>query len=109
MDAAMFAFILAFALLPRTCPMTVGIGTDGALYANRLGWVKISTKTLDSDLRGGCYNDANPIPVTSVKLYLAPNAPKPKVDRVFSILEKEGWSREKVNVQRWNAYPKAPD
>jgi hypothetical protein len=47
--------------------------------------------------------------VTSVKLYLAPNAPKPKVDRVFSILEKEGWSREKVNVQRWNAYPKAPD
>jgi hypothetical protein len=60
---------------------------------------------LESDLHGGCYNDANPHDVTSVKLLIAADAPKPKLDLVFSILQKEGWPREKVQVQSWDRYP----
>ena len=90
--------------------MTIGLGADGTIFTNRFqGWYKVSLKTLGSDLRGGCYNDANPVKVTSVKIYVAPNAPKPKIDRVFSILEEDGWSRETVDVQRWSTYPKPPD
>ena len=89
--------------------MTVGVASDGAVYFDRFnGWYKTAPKTLDRVLRAGCYNDANPQPVSSVKLALAPNAPKKRVNLVFSILEKEGWSREKVNVQPWNNDPHKP-
>ena len=42
--------------------------------------------------------------MTSVRVVLAPKAPKPDVDTVFSILEKNGWTREKVTVGPWNSY-----
>lgn len=103
----MFALVLA--LVMSTCPITLGIGTDGGLYSNRFhGWYEVSAKTVASDLRGGCYNDANPLAVTSVKLFIAPDAPKAAVDRVFSVLEKEGWSREKLTVEKWRNYPFEP-
>jgi hypothetical protein len=90
-----------------TCPMTIGVSRDGSIYSSRFnGWYKTGLKTLDSDLRGGCYNDANPTPVTSVKLLLVPESPKSRVDLVFSILEKDGWSRDKVSVKPWDG--KAP-
>jgi hypothetical protein len=109
MGSAMLALVLALAMTQSSCPMTIGIGGDGTFFSARFnGWYKISPKTLEGDLHGGCYNDANPLQLTSVKLLLAPKAPKPKVDLVISILAKEGWSREKINVQTWSGYPQAP-
>lgn len=91
------------------CPMTIGIGRDGAIFASRLrGWYKTSQKTLESDLRGGCYNDANPTPVTSVKVIIAAGTPKSNTDRVFSILDRNGWPKNKVHVESWKNYPKPP-
>lgn len=89
--------------------MKIGMGADGTVFTNRFhGWYKVSLKTLDSDLRGGCYNDANPSHVTSVRLFLAPNAPKPNVDSVLSVLKKEGWGRDKISVEPWRSYPRPP-
>jgi hypothetical protein len=89
--------------------MKIGIGNDGIVYTNRFnGWYETSLKTLGSDLHGGCYNDANPSPVTSVTVILAPSAPKARVDSVFSILGKDGWERSKVNIQPWSDYPRRP-
>jgi hypothetical protein len=107
-ELTMIAFLFALAMTPSfTCPMTIGVGGDGTVYSGRFnGWYKVSSKTLDSDLRYGCYNDANPTPVTSVDLLLARGAPSARVDLVFSILKRDGWSREKVNVQQWDG--KAP-
>jgi len=103
----MLAALLALGILSNPCPMTIGITRDGALYVNRMGgWYKTSLQSLDGDLRGGCYNDANPTPVTSVRLLLVAEAPKSKVDLVFSILKKDGWSRDKVSVESWDG--KAP-
>lgn len=101
-------FLLTLAMaLSFTCPMTIGVSGDGTIYSDRFyGWYRTSPKTLDGVLRGGCYNDANPTPVTSVRLLLAPGAPKSRVDLVFSILEKDGWSRDKVSARPWDG--KAP-
>jgi len=105
----MLTLILAIAINPSACPITIGIGGDGTLFSNRFGgWYKISSRTLDSDLHGGCYNDAHPIPVTSVKLFVAPHAPKLRVDLAFSILGRDGWGREKVRAESWSEYPQAP-
>jgi len=109
MDAALLSFVLALATAAPACPMSIGIGGDGALYSDHFhGWYKISAKTLKSDLQGGCYPDPKPRPVSSVRLLIAPNAPKPKIDLVLSILEKEGWAREKIGVEKWSTYPQAP-
>jgi hypothetical protein len=105
----MLALVLAFAIAAGACPMTIGVGTDGSVFTDRFhGWYKVSLKTLDSDLRGGCYNDDNPSRVTSVRLFLAPNATKPKVDLVLSVLRSDGWGREKIDIQTWSRYPQAP-
>jgi hypothetical protein len=104
--SAMLIAVLALAMMHDVCPITIGVGSDGRLYSDRFhGWYRITPRTLNSDLRGGCYNDNNPSPVTSVNILIAPGAPKPKTDEVFSILEKEGWSREKVTVKSWDQYP----
>jgi len=96
-------------MIHNACPILIGVGKEGKLFSDRFrGWYSISSKTLQSDLRGGCYNDANPSPVTSVKIAIAAGAPKPKVDEVFSILEKQGWSREKITVKSWDRYPQEP-
>jgi hypothetical protein len=97
---------LLFALAlgpPGACPMTIGVARDGTTYSDRFyGWYKVSLRTIDNDLRGGCYNDANPSRVTSVVLLLAPNAPKAKLDQVYSVLQKEGWGRDRVSVKSWD-------
>jgi hypothetical protein len=105
----MLALLLAFAIPPSPCPMTIGIGPGGALYTDRFhGWYKVSVRTIETDLRGGCYNDANPSPVTSVRVFLEPSAPKAKIDSVMSLLKKNGWSRDKIDVEPWRVYPRAP-
>ena len=109
MNAIVLALILAFATMQSTCPMTIGVGRDGTLFSDRFyGWYKTTPKTLESDLRGGCYNDNNPHAVTSVTLALAPGASQSKVDLVFSILGREGWSRGKVTTESWSGYPQKP-
>ena len=101
--------MLAAALSASTCPLTVGVNATGAMYSDRFhGWYRTSASTLRSDLHNGCYNDANPSPVTSVKVLLDPNAPKSRVDSVFTILRSEGWERNRVVVESWKgpAQPK---
>jgi hypothetical protein len=108
--AAMLAALLALGILSNPCPMTIGITRDGALYVNRMGgWYKTSLQSLDGDLRGGCYNDANPSVVTSVKLAIAPGASQARVDRVYTILEKEGWPKAKVSTLAWKNDPQLPN
>ena len=102
----MLALVLALSIPPGVCPMRIGIGADGSVFTNRMqGWYKTSLKTIGF---GGCYNDSRPSPVTSVTLFLAPEAPKAKVDVVLSVLKKEGWSRDRISVESWRGYPSAP-
>jgi len=105
----MLIAVLALALTQNVCPITIGVGRDGSLFSDRFqGWYKTSPTTLESNLRGGCYNDANPHAVTSVTLAITADAPKPRVDLVLSLLKRNGWSRENVNFQSWKEYPKKP-
>jgi hypothetical protein len=88
--------------------MKIGIDADGAVFSGRFaGWYRISLRTLDNDLRAGCYNDANPSRVTSVRMFLAPVAPKQRVDSVLSVLKGEGWSRDRISIGTWRNYPNA--
>src|SRR5215469_12258322 len=106
----MLASLLALAMMQSTCSMTIGIGKDGTIFTDRFnGWYKTSSKTLESLLHGGCYNDNNPSPVTSVKVILAPDTPKQNADLVFVILKKAGWPREKLDLKPWSQYPHKPD
>ena len=99
----------AIGLLTNACPLKIGIARDGAVYSTRMqGWYRTSTKTLAGVLRGGCYNDASPSEITSVNLEIAPNAPKERVDRVFSILEKAVWPKGRVRVEAWTNDPQDP-
>jgi hypothetical protein len=101
--------ILALAMMQGVCPMTIGVGKDGAIFTDRFqGWYKTSPKSLDGLLHGGCYNDNHPSEITSVKLFIAAGAPKPRLELVFSTLQKDGWPHEKVQVQSWDKYPQQP-
>jgi hypothetical protein len=105
----MLTIILAAALSASACPLTIGVNASGVIYSDRFhGWYRTGTETLRSDLRGGCYNDADPSPVTSVKLLLDTGAPKARVDLIFRILHSEGWDRDRVVVEPWKqtAQPK---
>ena len=105
----MLAIVLAIGLLTDACPKKVGIARDGALFSNVMhGWYRTSPKSLAGALRGGCYNDSHPSEITSVNLEIAPNAPKERVDQVFSILEKAGWPKGRVKVETWTNDPQAP-
>jgi biopolymer transport protein ExbD len=106
---AMVTLILAAAILQDVCPMTIGVSADGTIFSNRFhGWYEVSPGTLERDLHGGCYNDANPSHVTSVQVAVAAHAPEQKVALVFSILKKEGWNRNKVKIQSWEHFPGKP-
>lgn len=105
----MLAPLLLLALMHRPCPITIGIAPKGTFFTDRFhGWYKTSLKTLELDLRAGCYNDDDPRPISSVKVAIAPRAPKTRVELVFSVLAGDGWPRAKVNVQSWSHYPKRP-
>jgi hypothetical protein len=107
---AMLVAILALAMMQGVCPMTLGLGPDGTLFSDRFyGWYKISPKTLENDLKGGCYNDANPHSVTSVRLEVAANTPQPTVEKIIALLSRMGWPRDRVTIGVWSDYPKKPD
>jgi hypothetical protein len=83
--------------------------SDGAIFFDRLhGWYKTSPKMLASVLHAGCYNDNDPHPITAVRLVVAANAPKQKVDLVNSILIAEGLNSKRIIVQPWTQYPRKP-
>jgi hypothetical protein len=105
----MFAVALAFGLLTNACPMRIGITRDGTVFSDQMhGWYKTSQKTLARVVRGGCYNDSNPSEITSVKLEIAPNAPRERIDEVYLILKKEGWPKERLTVETWTDDPREP-
>ncbi len=101
--------VLALALLQNVCPITIGVGKDGGIFSDRFhGWYKTAPKTLDGVLRGGCYNDNNPSPITSVRLVVAAGAPKLRIDLVLTILKNEGWGHDRLVLQSWDQYPSEP-
>ena len=105
----MLAAALAIGLLTNACSMKIGIARDGTVFSTRMqGWYKTSQKTLAGMLRGGCYNDANPSELTFVDLEIAANAPKERVEQVFSILEKAGWPKGRIKVETWTDDPLKP-
>lgn len=105
----MLALMLAIGLGTGPCPMTIGIAQDGTVFSTRMqGWYRTSQATLAADLRAGCYNDANPSPVTSVILEIAPNAPGHRVDQVCSTLKKSGWPKARIKVKTWMNAPQRP-
>jgi hypothetical protein len=81
------------------CPVRVEVSRSGEFYTNRFqGHYKTSAKLLERDLRGGCYNDANPSKVTSVTAKVVPNAPPGSVQALYRLLEQNGWPKSKLKV-----------
>jgi len=96
-------------MLQNVCPITIGVGSEGKIFSDRFqGWYRTSPETLKGVLHGGCYNDNNPSPITSVKLVIAADARKARRDLVLSILKAEGWAWEKVDIKKWDDYPQKP-
>jgi hypothetical protein len=107
----MLVSLLAFAMIQQqACPITVGVARDGTIFFDRLNsWKKTNQGALSSVLHAGCYcSDDCPHPITSVKLAVAPDAPRATVDSVFSILGKEGWTPAKINIITWSDDPRKP-
>jgi len=106
----MHLLVLALAFVQSPCSITIGVGTDGALYSDRLShWSKTNLKMVDSVVRTGCFcGDDCPKPITSVRLVIAPKASSEDVDRVLSTLAHEGWPRTKIQIEVWTTYPAQP-
>jgi hypothetical protein len=103
---AMLLPILALAMMQSPCSLYVGVSNDGNIFFDRFqGWVRIEATVLGGVLQQGCrtYVTSESKPVTSVRFVVAPKAPQEKVDVVFPILEKYGWTREQVIVEPWNS------
>jgi hypothetical protein len=105
----MLAVLLAIGLSTNVCPIKIGIARDGAVFSTRMqGWYGTSQTTLAVVLRTGCYNDANPSKITSVTLEIAPHAPEQRIEQVYAILEKAGWSKNRIHVDPWTNDPEGP-
>ncbi|MEG9432586.1 hypothetical protein [Terriglobus sp. ADX1] len=90
------------------CPFKLRIAENDVLSMrdeNAPVWYKVSLKTLDTRLGGGCYNDANPSPPTSIKVQFAPMV-SPEVKKKFlDLLSRHGWTEKRIQVQPWNDKP----
>jgi hypothetical protein len=94
----------------KPCPAIIGIAKNGSFYDNRGGaWVRQSARLIEEILRGGCYPEDGPSPTSSVTLELAPRAPTARVEMIYSILARTGWSKEKVEQKVWINSPHRPD
>ena len=77
--------------------MRIEIDRKGEIFTNRFhGHYSTSLNLLASDLHYGCYNDANPSPVTSVMMTVRQGAPRQRVDAVMKVLADNGWPSGKV-------------
>src|SRR5215831_9404537 len=96
--------ILALAMMQPSCPLYIGVDNDGNIFFDRIqGWYRTNANSLEGVLHQGCRTTATsePKPITSVGFAVAPRAPQEKVDMVFSVLEKNGWAKERVTVGPW--------
>jgi hypothetical protein len=85
------------------CPIRIAVSSDGAYFdITHNGSYKRSPNVLVKELRGGCYNDANPSPVTAVIVEVAPGAPKERIESLYELLERNGWPRNKVKTEPWS-------
>jgi hypothetical protein len=79
--------------------MRIEVMKRGDIFTDRFhGRYKTSPKLLESDLKGGCYNDANPVPVSSVTLSIAPGTPTERVKLTYAILERNGWPKARIKI-----------
>jgi biopolymer transport protein ExbD len=82
---------------PDVCPMRVEVDSKGEIFTNRFhGRYSTSLKLLAKDLHSGCYNDADPIPVTSVTVTTREGAPQQRVNAVMKVLADNGWPSDRV-------------
>lgn len=82
------------------CPLIVRTEKNGTFITHRFsGWYKTTPALLESDLRGGCYNDSHPSPVTSVTLEIAAGSPPARIALLYRILDRNGWPKGKVTVK----------
>jgi len=61
------------------------------------GWRVTSMHTLESDLKGGCYNDANPSKVTSVTIEGSKQAPASRLKLLYELLSRNGWPQSEIS------------
>jgi hypothetical protein len=55
-------------------------------------------RTLESDLKAGCYNDGNASKVTSVTIEASPQAPRGRLKILYDLLARSGWPRERIKI-----------
>jgi hypothetical protein len=85
------------------CPIRIAVSPDGTYFdITHNGSYKRSLSVLEKELRGGCYNDANPSPVTAVILEIAPGAPREGIESLYKLLERNGWPPNKVRWESWS-------
>jgi hypothetical protein len=81
------------------CPMKIEVVKSGDFFTNRFsGRYKTSPKLLESDLKSGCYNDSNPVSVSSVTLSISPGSPTERVKLLDEILERNGWAKARIKI-----------
>jgi len=81
------------------CPMRIEAVKSGDFFTHLFnGRYKTSPNLLVRDLKGGCYNDANPAPVSSVTLSIEPGTPIERVKLLYEILERNGWPKSRIKV-----------
>jgi hypothetical protein len=81
--------------------MRIEVVKSGEFFTNRFyGHYKTSPKLLESDLKGGCYNDNDPTPVSSVAVRIESGAPEARVELLFHILDRNGWPKAKIKVMQ---------
>lgn len=69
------------------CPIRIAVSADGTYFdITHNGSYKRSSRGLEKELHGGSYNDANPSPVTSVILEIAPRAPHDRVNSLYGVI-----------------------
>ena len=93
------------------CHFAIGVAANGALYdlnAANMPALRRSLPTLEKNLHGGCYNDSNASPVTSVTLYVAAGASGASVDAAYAVLARDGWPKERVVRVGWKNAPQRP-
>jgi hypothetical protein len=79
--------------------MRIEVVKSGDFFTHRFsGRYKTSPTLLESDLNGGCYNDANPAPVSSVTISIAPGTPTERVKLLYEILERNGWPKARIKI-----------
>ncbi len=82
------------------CPLVIRLRRDGKVITYRFnGWRVTSMRTLESDLKGGCYNEANPSKVTSVTIEGSREAPPFRLKLLYEVLSRNGWSQDRTTIR----------